>query len=161
MAAILHARVPARASSESRLRSSVEGVEPVRGGRGRRAPRNLLAELYRPDSSHETERRRAVSARPEGLAREPTTLADDAKAPRFGYQESPRMWEPVARPEPTTQGAAAFSGGFAPPPRLHRVPTLQTACNGSPDRAPQARFTRAEVEVFVFSGFLMFACSGV
>lgn len=130
-------RAPVRASSESRLRgpSAAEGLaDSVRGSKGRRAPRNLLAELYRPDQdSREMQRRRGINAQ-----QEPSTLPGGpaARAPRFGYQEAAQFWEPVAA-EPTTQGAARFNGGFAPPPRIH-VPTLQTAGNRSPARVHQA-----------------------
>ena len=122
-------RAPVRASSESRLRgpSAAEGLaDSVRGSKGRRAPRNLLAELYRPNQeTDEMQRRRGVIAQ-----QEPFTLPDSAaRAPRFGYQEAAQFWEPVTA-EPTTQGAA-------PPPRIH-VPTLQTAGNRSPARVHQA-----------------------
>ena len=76
-------RTPTRTSAESRLQSDGSDVRGMRGGR--RAPRNLLAELYRPQESHETRRRRTVSARPaEGARSEPFA---DTGAPRFGYQE--------------------------------------------------------------------------
>mmetsp|Transcript_10493 Transcript_10493/g.25385 ORF Transcript_10493/g.25385 Transcript_10493/m.25385 type:complete len:481 (+) Transcript_10493:33-1475(+) len=143
-------RAPVRASSESRLRgpSAAEGLaDSVRGSKGRRAPRNLLAELYRPNQeTDEMQRRRGVIAQ-----QEPFTLPDSAaRAPRFGYQEAAQFWEPVTA-EPTTQGAARFNGGFAPPPRIH-VPTLQTAGNRSPARVHQDLDTHLQPERRSFDG---------